>query len=125
MKSLMGSSERGFPNYENMQIRNRIPPAPTTKQDGVELSFAATTTNTTSSSSQNSSPEPQHSLNLLLQQYHKLNEDLDAKSKLIDQLQTELAGRQHSHTHPNGTVSDQRVQNGNGYKAFLVPPFTH
>jgi len=85
MTALISTSERGFPTHENMQIRNPIAP-----QSGVVL------TGSTGSRSDGSVTPPvvggnstsnTNTAQLLQKQNQRLMEELESKTRLIEQLQ--------------------------------------
>ncbi|KAI1712035.1 hypothetical protein Ddc_12626 [Ditylenchus destructor] len=92
MKNLMASSERGFPTHANMGIRNQVAPPPSqngnskSNSDGTGTCSSASTNH--SNSSYNSSPEPLQ-INFYKQQHQKLVEELNAKTRLIEEMQRE------------------------------------
>uniref|UniRef100_A0A915DM40 Uncharacterized protein n=1 Tax=Ditylenchus dipsaci TaxID=166011 RepID=A0A915DM40_9BILA len=111
MKGLISSSERGFPSHQNM-LRMPMAPAPQVKLGG-SLGSSASSTSTNPSSSPHSSPEPQHTLHFFKQQHQKLIEELDAKSRLIEQLRREKRVQQNQQMF--GGIEKSLFNNNNNY----------
>lgn len=123
MNALMATSERGFPSHENMQIRNAVVPSSTS---GSSSGGSAASRNSTAAST----PEPQ-AAQYLYKQNQQLVEELEAKTRLIEQLQREkLLAEMRQAQFVNGAEKQQRnrtaMVNGYGQRpAAYVKPALH